>query len=901
MEKTDSHQQYSTLTPEDVLKEVRSSRNGLRDRDAQERLARSGPNELPKDKQTHPLIVFLRQFNSPLIYIVMIAAAISAIIGHYTDAFFIMVVVFINALVGYLQEAKAQKALAALQSTLVPHTRVIREGAMREINASDVVVGDIIVLHAGDRIVADGRVIQVDELSVNEAVLTGESTDVVKRVEKVVGHMQLGDQKCMVFAGSHISQGEGLFVVTHIGSDTELGKIANLVNDQDQVTEPLKKKFAQLSRIVGVIVAVLIALFSWLGYLRGQSVDEIFVTATALVVSAIPEGLLPAVTIIMIFGARRLIKRKALVRRLGVTETIGAITTICTDKTGTLTQGIMQVSHILTNTQNVTDFDPNAHKSDNGASVTHDDHTRVLLIGGVLNDAFVENHDAAIDEWIVRGRPTDQALLLAAAQSGISREQFLQTHERVGHIAFSSARKFAAHFYENIESHDRHLFAIGAPEKIIAQATHLRNGEDLIDIKSPEGAHLMEQLDALTRRGLRVLACAERDITRAVDDDMTSYDEDDVQDLTLVGFIALHDPIRAEAKISLRRAQQAGIRPMIITGDHGFTARAIAGDLDWNIPEDAICTGAQVEKMSVEELRQRVANVSIFARVAPEHKIRIVHALQDNGEVVAMVGDGVNDAPALKASHVGISMGNGSDITKGVADIVLLNNSFSTIVDAIEQGRVIYENIRRTMIYLLADDFSELFVFFVAMFLGLPLPLVAAQILWINLVEDSFPNIALTTERDTKGLMDIPPRKPNEPILSRPHQIFMVIIFFVSGLAATALFVSALDLYNVEYARTMTFALISFDSLVLAYVLRSFRQSVWRRDIFSNKIINITIAISFSLLLLGIYQPHLAQLLSTVPLDGISWSIIVAVTILELIILEIAKRKLFPPVAVRAL
>jgi len=631
-----------------------------------------------------------------------------------------------------------------------------------------------------------------------------------------------------------------------------------------------------------------ILLFALLGFLRGQSLIDLFVTATALVVSAIPEGLLPAVTIVMIFGVRRLAQKKALVRRLGVTETIGAISVICTDKTGTLTTGQMRVSHVLTGTNELFEN----HTKNEQHITTSPIHLRALEIGGIVNDAFVQNPHEELEKWSLQGRPTDQALLLAALQAGIDVEKMTQKHKRLARIPFSSARKFAAHVYANATTQTATLFVLGAPEIILRDAEHVMLDADTTTaLTKKKREQLHARLEELTRQGLRVVACAQKTLQR---NELKKKDTSYIKELSLVGFIAIKDPVRDDVKTSLARAKKAGIRPLIITGDHAQTAVAIIRALDWYVAPEHICTGKELEEMSASALQKAVEHMIIFARVSPEHKIRIVHALQERGEIVAMVGDGVNDAPALKAAHVGISMGGGADLTKSVADIVLLDSSFTTIIDAVEQGRVLFDNIRRIIIYLLADDFSELFLFFVAMLFGLPLPLVAAQILWINLVEDSFPNIALTTEQDTKGIMDVPPRKQNEPIIAPSYKKFMFVIFVVSGIAAVGLFLGTLFLtQNLALAQTSTFILIAVDSLAMVYVLRSFRRSIFRRDIFANHYINWAVLFSLFLLVLALLFAPLRSILHTTVLSPMVWLLIGGITFAEILIIEYAKKHFF--------
>ncbi len=881
---------YYAMSSSSVLLHLQTSINGLSDFDASGRLNSFGKNVLPKPKKMSPVFLFLRQFNNPLIYIVIIAAVVSFFIGHVIDAIFIMFVVLLNAVMGFMQENKAEQSLKKLRTSVQQYVRVIRSGQKKEVLSVDVSIGDIVDLISGDRIVADGRLIEVNDLRVSEAALTGEWDDVKKNIDIINDDKIISDQCNMVFAGTSVTSGHGLYVVTATGADTEIGKISHFVRSEKEPKTPLQEKFVGFSKIIGLVVFVAILAFAVLGILRGESIKDIFVTATALTVSAIPEGLLPAITIVLIFGMRRLVKSRALVRKLNASETMGAITTICSDKTGTLTQGEMHVSHILTGSNELFNFDGCINEI---CSIDNDfmGHGKALEIASIVNDAYIENINDELSKIIIHGRPTDKALLTAGVQFGIDATKFGKKYKLIDQELFKSQNKYAIRVYQ-IGNDKVRIMMLGAPEQVLDRVTHVDVNNIKMPINSREGDKLKETFEKLTTRGLRVLACSERILTQETFDRLSK--EERYDDMSLVGYVALKDPLRADVEASLKKAENAGIRLIIITGDHAATASSIMSELGHNIAKHNITKGVDLDGLSDVEMQEKVKYTEIFARVIPEHKIRIVRALQANGEVVAMVGDGINDAPALKASNVGISVGNGTDIAKEVSDIVLLDNSFSTIIKAIEQGRVIYENIRRILIYLVADDFSELFLFFVAMMFGWPLPLLPLQILWINLVEDSFPNIALTTEYDSQGLMNEPPRNPKDSIINRKYKSFIIIVFLVSGIAATVLFWAVQNITgDIDTARTATFILIAFDSLMFAYSIRSFRRYVFRRDIFSNKFINISVLVSVCLLIVAIYVPILSTFLGTVPLNMSIIIVIIGITFIEMTIFEVSKGVLF--------
>lgn len=873
---------YHALNVEKVLHLFESSREGLKDFEASGRLTQFGPNKLPTPKRAPGIILFLKQFHSLLVYIVLGAALISFFAGHIPDALFIFVVIFINAIVGFIQEYKAENALEILQGSIEEYATVIRNHRKKLIPAQDVVVGDIIVLEPGDKVAADARVISSVSLSMSEAILTGEAMAVMKVIKPIDESTMMSDRINMVYSGTVVAEGQGLCIVVATGKDTEIGKISQTIKDEKQVDTPLQKQFQKMSRLLGALIIGSIAIFVILGLWRGDPMDQVIMTAAALVVSAIPEGLLPAITVVLIFGMRRLAKQKALVRRLTANEAMGAITVICMDKTGTLTQGEMRVSHILSGENELLDHEDLISDHSNAAA----QHVAALQIAGLVNDAYVENEERALEEWVVQGRPTDRALLLAALQVGL-RPQADDHGELIDSIAFTSAKKFAARMYHHDTDVD--IFALGAPDVLLEHIVDIAQDNGVIPLDSQEAKTVLAHLADLTQDGLRVLACTRKTVSA----DQFSSEHSQKEKLggsTLVGFVALKDPVRHDVDDALKKTETAGIRSIVITGDHRNTAQSIMEELDMHVTITEIMEGREMDKLSEEELQDIVKEKKLFARVLPQHKIRIVKALQKNGEIVAMVGDGVNDAPALKASDVGIAVGSATDIVREVADIVLLDSSFAVIIKAIEQGRLIFDNIRRIVVYLVADSFSQLVLFLVAMLLGLPLPLLATQILWINLIEDSLPNIALTTEKDTTGLMQRKPRDPHDALISGAYKRYMVIVFIVTGLSAIGVFLFYwYTTFNIDIARTAVFALIAFDSLMFAYVLRSLRRSVFRKDLFSNRYLNGAIALSLLLLVLGIYWAPLQSFLHTTAISPSVWGVIICVTMIEMVILDRAK------------
>ncbi|MBX4191476.1 MAG: cation-transporting P-type ATPase, partial [Candidatus Doudnabacteria bacterium] len=608
-----------------------------------------------------------------------------------------------------------------------------------------------------------------------------------------------------------------------------------------------------------------------IGLLRGQSRTEILLASLSLAVAAIPAELLPAITIILVLAMRRILRKQGLVRKLVSNETLGSVTVICTDKTGTLTEGKMEVTHLVSKTKelsgkrlakfNIDDADPELENL-----------KQLVKISLLNNDAFLESPTASPDHWIMHGKITEQALLRLSAKMGFNKQSLEQEHLLIDKIYFSSELKYSATLRET-DNEEATLFVIGAPEIVFS--------------KSLSSVELLPRIDELTNQGLRVLAVAHKNFSKK-----PQYKNlhDLVNNLEVVGLIALEDPIRDDVPNAIKLTEKAGIKTIVVTGDHKVTAMVIAKKIGMNIKDNQIIEGPELEKMSDAILKNKVANILVFARVSPKHKLRIVDALQARGEVVAMVGDGVNDAPALKTSDIGVAVNSGTDVTKEVADLVLLDDGFATIIKAIEQGRIIFSNIRKVFIYLLVDDFSEIYVFLMAMILGLPLPLLPAQILWINLVEAGLPDLSLTTEQESDHVMEQLPRTKKEPVLNRPLKFWFSSAFLLSGTMALVLFWSVWKLTgNMEKARTMTFVFMGLDSLFFAFSVRSFRRSIFRLNIFNNKILSGAVLISLVLLLAAVYTPSLQNMLSTISLGVNEWALILSMVIGEIILIEVSK------------
>ncbi len=869
-------------TVENVLKNIGTTKKGLDSKAVHKKLERDGKNILPHKKPLSKMRLFLSQFNSPLMYILLTTVVVSFLLGHISDSIFILIVILANTIVGFYQENKVNNSLEALKKMVKIRVKVLRDGNKVELDSENLVQGDVIMLSAGDKIPADCRIIESKNLKVNESALTGEWLSVQKNNKEVLMDSTIGDRINMVFMGTSVETGGATAVVVATGLNSEFGRIVFLVSETEEPKTPLQKTIAKLSRMIGIFILALGAIIIMEGVWRGRGMVEMFISALALVVSAIPEGLLPAITVILVLAMRRILKDKGVVKKLSAAEGLGSVTVVCTDKTGTLTEGNMQVSRVLTSATELLSKG-NSFGSELDPDGAHSD-VLAIKISALTNDAYIENPKDELHDWIIRGYFTDKALLKSGLQAGIDVHELNKKWKLIDKESFSSNLRFAAALRE-VEGKKK-LFVVGAPEELISRAKQVDFNGKKIGLESSQAKKMLKKLEGFTRKGLRVVACGYRD------DKLDNYEKltELVEGITLVGFIAIKDPVRKDVKDAIEEIQGAGIRPIIITGDHKLTAKAVADEVGLKVRDDHILEGKDVEKLSVAELAEKVKRSAIFARALPEHKLKIVEALHTNGEVVAMFGDGVNDAPALKASDISVAVGSGTDVAKEVADVILLDDNFKTIVKAIEQGRVAFSNIRKVLVYLVADDFTEILLFLGAMALGLPLPLVAAQILWINLAEDTLPNMALTGEQEIEGVMQESPRNPNEPLLSTHIKEWMFTVFAINGALTFAFFYYLFNVTeDIDRIRTLVFALMIFDSLTFAYSVRSFKKTIFRRDIFSNVFLNWSVLVGFLLLVAALYVPVLQKLLGTVSISPKDWGLIVVLTFLETIVIEASK------------
>ncbi|MCE1252426.1 MAG: cation-translocating P-type ATPase [Anaerolineae bacterium] len=870
---------------EEVLKKLESGReNGLTSGEAEERLAKYGSNELVDKGGKSPWKILLDQLTGVMVIILIISAVISIFLGDVEDAIAILAIVILNTILGFTQEYRAEKAMEALKKMAVPHVRVRRDGRVLEVSARDVVPGDIVLVEAGNTIPADGRLMESSNLRIQEAVLTGESEPVEKIIEAIPqSNLGIGDRRNSVYSGTIVTYGRGAYVVTETGMQTQLGHIANMLQSVGQESTPLQNRLEQVGRGLAMAALAIVAVVFAMGVMRGDELRLLFLTAISLAVAAVPEGLPTVVTIALSVGAQRMLKRHALIRKLPAVETLGSVTVICSDKTGTLTENRMTVTVLDTAGSEINlqeqlrDFSPTVNpENDPVLNINEKDSIRLLLAGGALcNDATLEPSQTSAGEYSAIGDPTEGALVIAAAHGGLWKAQLEQTLPRVAELPFDSERKrmTTVHPFVATDNALALLKSAGASARFIAFTKGSVDG--LLDISTHVWTdHHMETLDDAWRKriqdannrlagnGMRVLGLAYQLRDNEKTNDTSAPLE---QNLTFVGLVGMIDPARAEVKDAVFTAKTAGIRPVMITGDHPLTAAYIAREL--GIMEtghnDKTLTGQDLEKMSTEDLEKVVDDVAVYARVSPEHKLKIVQALQRKGHIVAMTGDGVNDAPALKKADIGVAMGiTGTDVSKEAADMVLLDDNFATIVAAVEEGRRIYDNIRKFIKYALTSNSGEIWVMLAAPLLGMPLPLLPLQILWINLVTDGLPGLAMTMEAAESDTMKRPPYNPKENIFARGMGRDIIWIGLLLGAVSLGMGYWAWSIGDPGW-QTMIFTTVTLSQMGNALALRSEKESLFKIGLFSNKLLLGSVILTIALQLAVIYVPFLQEIFNT--------------------------------------
>ncbi|GAB4433939.1 MAG: cation-translocating P-type ATPase [bacterium] len=847
---------WHNLELSEVYKKLNTSSKGLSSENVKERLAQYGPNELVEKKRKTAIEMFIDQFKDFMIIVLLAAAVVSGFLGEVADTIAIVVIVIINAIIGFIQEYRAEKAIEALKKLASPFASVIRNGKTQNIPANELVVGDIVLLEAGNAVPADLRLVESHQLKVAEAALTGESEAVEKNTVKINdAEVPLGDRKNMAYKGTYVSYGRGTGVVVATGMNTELGSIATMLQEEEEVKTPLQKRLASFGKKLAIIVLIICAIVFGIGILRGESPILMLLTAISLAVAAIPEALPAVVTISLALGAKKMVKQNALIRKLPAVETLGSVTYICSDKTGTLTLNKMTVEEVYINNT----------ISKVSEMKTPSEHSFLFFKAfSLCNDAKTNSDGNLI------GDPTETALLELSLKMGFKKDDLERALPRIAEIPFDSERKLMTTVHKIADGVFKDflvkakyvVFTKGAVEELLNKSDNILVGTEFKTIQHEE---IHKVVNKMAAEGLRVLGVAVKFLEEKPENISSETLE---RGLTLIGLAGMMDPPREEAKEAVKLCKSAGIIPVMITGDHPLTARAIAKRIGIVEEDDhAIITGRELERLSLEEFEEKVEHIRVYARVAPEQKLKIIKALQDKGHFVAMTGDGVNDAPALKRADIGIAMGiTGTDVSKESAHMILLDDNFATIVKAVKEGRKIYDNIRKFIKYLLTTNSGEIWTLFLAPIIGLPIPLLPIHILWMNLITDGLPALSLSLEPEEKDIMMRKPRHPKESIFA--HGLGYHAIWVGLVMAASVLFVQAWSIITGHaHWQTMVFTTICLTQLGHALAIRSEKESLFKQGIFSNKALLGAILISFVAQLLTIYVPFLNKIFKTEPLE----------------------------------
>jgi len=880
---------YHSETVATVFRKLSSSANGLSGQQAEERLKQYGPNRLTPQKKQNPLVMFLLQFRNILIYVLLAAGLVTALLGHWIDAWVIVGVVLINAMIGYVQEGKAEKALDAIKDLLSPQALARRGGQQVSMPSEELVPGDVVILQSGDKVPADMRLFSVRDLKIDESILTGESLPTEKKSDAVAADASVGDRSCMAFSGTLVTYGRAEGVVVETGDNTQIGRISTMLGTVETLETPLMRRLEELARTLSiVIVSVSVLLFLFGVLARGYSVTDMFNAAVGIAVAAIPEGLPAIMTITLAIGVQAMARRKSIIRKLPAVETLGSVSVICSDKTGTLTRNEMTVRSLAFSEAiyDVTGsgYIPNGTFLSDDRQVDHQSIEAIMAIARaslLCNDASVRHHE---NQWVLSGDPTEGALYVLGMKAGYDPEAERDEWPRIDMIPFESEHRFMATLHHDHRGHAR-IYMKGAPEVVLARCATQRNaeGEGNLDVSYWE-----EAMRTMALQGQRLLAVA----CKEVDPEKTGMDFSDVDgDLVLLGITGMIDPPRQEAIAAVKACKSAGIRVKMITGDHIDTAKAIGTMIGIGEGRHAM-TGSQIEELDESELEDAVLRHDVFARSSPEHKLRLVKALQARGHVVAMTGDGVNDAPALKRADVGIAMGlKGTEVSKEAAEMVLADDNFATIASAIEQGRTVYDNLKKSILFILPTNGGEALSILFAIALGYTLPVTAVQILWVNMVTAVTLALSLAFEPAEANVMQRKPRNGDAPILSRfiLWRILYVSILLMIGTFGLFLWYERAG-YSHEFSRTVAVTTLVILEVFYLFSSRFFVTSVFsRKALTGNPAVLYSVGILLALQALFIYAPFMQKLFATQPLGPGEWAIIISAGIILLLFVELEK------------
>jgi Ca2+-transporting ATPase len=885
-------EQWHNLSPDEALQALDSKRSGLAGTEAKKRLLQYGANELKGKKKTPPILVFARQFLSPLIYVLFVAAIISVFVQHFIDAAVILGVLLLNAVVGFMQETRAERAMEALIQMAAPRASIRRDGSVQLLPAREIVPGDVLLLETGDRVPADARLIEVSNLKVNEAILTGESMPVDKHTEALGEAVPVAERKNLVYMGTIVTYGRAAAMVVRTGMSTEIGTIATAIQEVKPEKTPLQKNISKLSQYLVVLFLGVCSLLVVVGLVKGLGWLEVFLLAVAAAVSAIPEGLPAVVTVVLAIGMRIMANRNAIIRKLVAVETLGSATVICSDKTGTLTLNEMTVRRLYVDGQwiEVTGegYQPQGEFHRDGRVVNPASElplTLLLRIGALCNDALLTREDEECCS--IFGDPTEGALLVAAAKAGMTKEKLEKTFPRLDEIPFQSEKQYMATLHPR--DGGRVVYVKGAAERLLSLSKYVLKGDEIALLAEADAQAITDATISMAKEAMRVIAIAYVDLPSEWQE---LRDEDIRGKVVFVGLAGMADPPREEAREAVRLCRQAGIRVVMITGDHKVTAESIARQLD--LPPGRAVTGAELQQMSDEELSQQVEAISVFARIEPLHKLRIVNALKSRGHVVAMTGDGVNDAPALKAADIGVAMGiTGTDVAKEACDMVLADDNFASVVAAVDEGRAIFNRLRSVIFFLLGTNLGELLaLILVVLFVG-KAPLLAVQILWVNLVTDTAAAIPLGLEPKIGDELQQPPRHPKVGLIFPGLLLRVGFLAVLMSVGIFLIFNWAQARVSLEEARTIAFCSMVAFQWFQAFNARSDERLCFKLGIFRNRWLVISISAAVMLQLAVVYLPFLQVAFSTTPLGIDKWGIVVLAGG-SLFAIEEARKSLFP-------
>ena len=882
---------------DEAMRELNAKMDGLSSEEVQKRLEEFGPNELKKEKGKSPVRLFLEQFTDILIIILLIATALSMAIGEVYDAIVIIAIVMACAVLGFTQEYKAEKALEALKKMTAPTATVLRDGKEMELETRDLVPGDIILLYTGDKVAADARLIEAINMKTDEAPLTGESTPVNKNVKPLPEETIVSDRRNTLFTGTVVVYGRGKAVVTSTGMNTEFGKIAKMVQVTEEEETPLEKRMGHVGKWIGILSVAVCAVVAIFGIYKGREILDMVLWAISLAVAAVPEALPAVVTGALAVGMYRMARENAIVRRLPAVETLGCTSVICADKTGTMTKGEMTVQRIYVNDKALkvrgVGYEPQGEFlfEDKKLDPTKEKELYILLKAATLcNDAKLEKEEG---QWIVKGDPTEGALVVVAAKADLWKEEIEKEEPRINEIPFSSERKRMTTMHEAYGK-SKIAYMKGAPEIVLEKCTKVYTNGKLRKLTDGMRKQMLAVNAAMAIQALRNLGFAYKELPES----KTSLDEEDEEGFVFLGIMGMIDPPRGEVKDAIYMCNKAGIKVVMVTGDHKLTAVAVAKALNLigenESEEDHVLTGAELDKLSDEEFGKMVDNIVIYARVSPEHKVRIVKALRKKGYICAMTGDGVNDAPALKMADIGVAMGiTGTEVTKEASDMVLADDNFATIIKAVREGREIYGNIKKYLTYLLRCNIMEILVLFFAMMLShtseSAIALTTIQILWVNLTTDGLPAIALGVDPGDPDLMERKPRDPNESIFTRDVRVYLSAVPVLMTVLLLGAYFYTLDTHGLLEARTQLFTALVLMELANAVNARSLKYTVFKVGLFKNKFLWLAILSSLGLQLMVLYIPALHGIFEVTYPNVFDWTVAIVFTLIVFFSIEIGK------------